>query len=182
MKFENCSILRCVLEQNLLALRWCTILPSLTFQNVACKVKKCNKTKSFLILGDVDLKKSELGDVVTKINKLRHNQLEVLQMKNAIQKNMTALYGQLAGSIKGLGHNVALGNDLLRAQHALQMAIDTLGLVKTIFLNNRHYWIQVTNNARSQGSSGDTTIVLKVRILFLRNEIFFVGAVCQNDN
>jgi hypothetical protein len=56
---------------------------------------------------------------------------------------------------------VELGNDLLRAQHALKMAIDTLGIVKTIFLNNRHYWIQVTNNARNQGSSGDTTIVLK---------------------
>jgi hypothetical protein len=63
--------------------------------------------------------------------------------------------------VKGLGHAVELGNDLLRAQHALQMAIDTLGIVKTIFLNNRHYWIQVTNNARNQGSSGDTTIVLK---------------------
>ena len=110
----------------------------------------------------MDLKKSELGDVVKKINKLRHNQLEVLQIKNAIQKNMTSLYGQLAASVKGLGHTVELGNDLLRAQHALQMAIDTLGIVKTIFLNNRHYWIQVTNNARNQGSSGDTTIVLKV--------------------
>jgi len=36
---------------------------------------------------------------------------------------MTALYGELAASVKGLGHTVELGNDLLRAQHALQMAI-----------------------------------------------------------
>ena len=84
-------------------------------------------------------------------------------MKNSIQKNMTALYGELAGSVKGLGHVVELGNDLLRAQHALQMAIDTLGIVKTIFLNNRHYWIQVTHNAKQQGSSGDTSVVMKVR-------------------
>ena len=56
-----------------------------------------------------------------------------------------------------------LGNDLLRAQHALQMAIDTLGIVKTIFLNNRHYWIQVTQSARQQGSASDTQLVLKVK-------------------
>merc|ERR1719376_949291 len=111
--------------------------------------------------GDVDLKKGEMGNVVKKINQLRQNQLEILQIKNLIQKNMTSLYGELAGSVKGLGHTVKSGNDLVRAQHALQMAIDTLGIVKTIFLNNRHYWIQVTNNARQQGSSGDTTIVLK---------------------
>jgi len=111
--------------------------------------------------GDVELKKGELTNVVKKINKVRENQLELLQIKNLIQKNMTSLYGELAASVKGLGHTVELGNDLLRAQHALQMAIDTLGIVKTIFLNNRHYWIQVTHNAKQQGSSGDTTIVLK---------------------
>jgi len=111
--------------------------------------------------GDVELKKGELTNVVKKINKVRENQLELLQIKNLIQKNMTSLYGELAASVKGLGHTVELGNDLLRAQRALQMAIDTLGIVKTIFLNNRHYWIQVTHNAKQQGSSGDTTIVLK---------------------
>jgi len=111
--------------------------------------------------GDVELKKGEMGDVVLKINQLRVNQLALLKMKNAIQKNMTSLYGELAASVKGLGHTVELGNDLLRAQHALQMAIDTLGIVKTIFLNNRHYWIQVTDNAQQQGSSGDTSVVLK---------------------
>ena len=114
-------------------------------------------------LGDVDLKKGEMGNVVKKINQVRQNQLELLQIKDKIQKNMTALYGELAASVKGLGHTVELGNDLSRAQAALQMAIDTLGIVKTIFLNNRHYWIQVTNNAKQQGSSGDTSIVLKVR-------------------
>ena len=84
-------------------------------------------------------------------------------MKNNIQKNMTSLYGELAASVKGLGHVVDLGNDLLRARHALQMAIDTLGIVKTIFLNNRHYWIQVTHNAKKQGSGGDTGVILRVR-------------------
>jgi len=111
--------------------------------------------------GDVDLKKGELDDVVNKINQLRNNQLGLLQMKNKIQKNMTALYGELAASVKGLGHTVELGNDLLRAQHALQMAIDTLGIVKTIFLNNRHYWVQVTHNAKQQGTTSDTQLVLK---------------------
>jgi len=121
-------------------------------------VKTCHTE---LDKGAVEIKKAELQGVVDKTNKLRQNQLEVLLIKDALQKNMTALYGELAKSIKGLAHTAELGNDLARARHALQMAIDTLGIVKTIFLNNRHYWIQVTNNARQQGTDGDTTIVLK---------------------
>jgi len=111
--------------------------------------------------GDVEIKKSEMANVVKKINQIRRNQLELLQIKNAIQKNMTQLYGELAGGITGLSHTKAKGNDLQRARKALQMAIETLGIVKTIFLNNRHYWIQVTHNAGQQGSDGDTSVILK---------------------
>ena len=129
-----------------------------------------------MCLGDVDLKKGEMSNVVMKINQVRQNQLEYLQIKNTIQKNMTSLYGELAASVKGLGHTVELGSDLARAQAALQMAIDTLGIVKTIFLNNRHYWIQVTDNAQRQGSSGDTNIFLKVRILATNTLFYFINA------
>merc|ERR1712013_952995 len=62
-----------------------------------------------------EIKKAELQGVVDRTNKLRQNQLEVLLIKDALQKNMTALYGELAKSIKGLAHTAELGNDLARA-------------------------------------------------------------------
>ena len=82
--------------------------------------------------------------------------------------------------VQGLAHTVELGNDLARARHALQMAIDTLGIVKTIFLNNRHYWIQVTNNARQQGTEGDTTIVLKVIWVYILLQYLYLKYFNKN--
>jgi len=105
--------------------------------------------------GAVEMRKTALDKIKNDINELREKQLELLKMKNGIGNNMTDLCGRLAKSMSLLKSTVTEKDELKRAETALQVAEDALILVKIIFLNNKHYWKQITENAKNQGTKGD---------------------------
>merc|ERR1711872_370332 len=91
----------------------------------------------------------------------RHKELEILKMKRDIQERTAKLYGDLAALMEGTKAATAHTNELLRAQASLEIAIQVLAMVKTIFLNALNFWMKVTQSAKELGSQGDTLIVLE---------------------
>ena len=61
---------------------------------------------------------------------------------------MTSLHEQLAESIKRLGHTVEGESDVNRSKRALRMAYETLAIAKTIFLEYKQLWMQVSDKGR----------------------------------
>jgi len=111
--------------------------------------------------GAVQQQKILLDKYEKQIVIARNRQLEVLKIKRKIQETNAHLYGELAGSLKGHKLAAATTTELKRAKMSLQIAIKTLTLVKTIFLNALQFWIKVTDSANSLGSKGDTNLVLE---------------------
>merc|ERR1711872_102146 len=91
----------------------------------------------------------------------RHKELEILKMKRDIQERTAKLYGDLAALMEGTKAATAHTNELLRAQASLEIAIQVLAMVKTIFLNALNFWMKVTQSAKELGSQGDTLILLE---------------------
>jgi len=111
--------------------------------------------------GAVQQQKILLDKYEKQIVIARNRQLEVLKIKQKIQETNAQLYGELASSLEGQNLASKQTTELERAKQSLQIAIKTLTLVKTIFLNALQFWIKVTDNANKLGSQGDTNLVLE---------------------
>lgn len=110
--------------------------------------------------GDVQRQKNLLDSHEKMIQGARAKELEILKMKRDIQERTARLHGDLAALMEGTKATASHTNELKRAQQGLQIAIQTLAMVKTIFLNALSFWVKVTQSVKALGSRSDTLVVL----------------------
>jgi len=129
-----------------------------------CILQICWSTKTChteLDKGAVEQQKVLLDQHEKLIQSARNKELEILRMKRDIQSRTAKLYGDLASLMEGTKAATAHTDELVRAQASLEIAIQVLAMVKTIFLNALNFWIKVAQSAKALGSQGDTMIVLQ---------------------
>lgn len=111
--------------------------------------------------GAIEQQKVLLGQHEKLIQGARGKELEIMRMKRDIQERTAKLYGDLAALMEGTKAATSHSDELIRAQASLQISIQVLAMVKTIFLNALNFWMKVAQSATDLGSQGDTMVVLE---------------------
>jgi hypothetical protein len=140
----------------------CTVtpVPVISFGplSIGKSVKSCyNKVDE----ADVARQKTALSTFERNLRDARNRELEHLKEKLAIQRKTRDLFGTLASNLEAVDFAKLKGSELEIAKKSLEIAIQTLTIVKTIFLRTVSFWTSVVNSAKARGDTGDTMQDLK---------------------